>query len=129
MSFRSNAAFGDFIRAELDGKTLDEKNYTAEEGSTVVTLDADYVSTRPAGEHTIGIVSESGTASTTFTVNAKTEADSNADTQNNTNSQNSEDTPQTGDNSPIALWIAILLASGCLLVITVIYEKKKKYNR
>ena len=66
--FRSNAAFGDFIRAELDGKTMDEKNYTVNEGSTVVTLKAAYVAALSAGEHTIGIVSESGTAVTTFTV-------------------------------------------------------------
>ena len=124
MSFRSNAAFSDLIRVELDGKTLDDKNYSAKEGSTVVTLNADYVSTLPAGEHTIGIVSESGTASTTFTVNAK--ADSTDSTQAGTNNTN---TPQTGDNSLIALWIAILLASGCLLAVTVIYGKKKKYNR
>ena len=38
LSFTSNAAFSDFIRVELDGKTLDEKNYTVKEGSTVVTL-------------------------------------------------------------------------------------------
>ena len=28
LTFRSNAAFADFIRVELDGKTLDEKDYT-----------------------------------------------------------------------------------------------------
>ena len=124
MSFRSNAAFSDFIRVELDGKTLDEKNYTASEGSTVVTLDADYVSTLPTEEHTIGIVSESGTATTTFTVNAKADStDSPQAGRNNTN------TPQTGDNGTLALWIALLLTSGCLLAVTVIYGKKKKYNR
>ena len=124
LTFRSNAAFSDFICVEIDGKTLDEKNYTAKEGSTVVTLNADYVSTLPAGEHTIGIVSESGTAATTFTVNAK--ADSTNSPQAETINTN---TPQTGDNSPLALWIALLLASGCLLAVTVIYGKKKKYNR
>ena len=60
LTFRSNAAFSDFIRAQLDGKTLDEKYYTVKEGSTVVTLKADYVGALSAGEHTIGIVSESG---------------------------------------------------------------------
>ena len=129
LSFTSNAAFSDFIRAELDGKTLEEKNYTVREGSTVVTLKADYVSTLSAGEHTIGIVSESGTAATKFTVNAKTETE----TDNNTNSQqtgaNNTNSPQTGDNSPLALWIALLFASGCLQTVTLIYGKKKKYNR
>ena len=32
LSFRSNAAFSDFIRVELNGKTLDEKDYTVREG-------------------------------------------------------------------------------------------------
>ena len=63
----------------------------AKEGSTIVTLKADYVATLAACEHTIGIVSTSGTATTTFTVNAKTVAD------NDTNS------PQTGDNS--MMWL------------------------
>ena len=113
--FRSNAAFGDFIRAQLDGKALDERYYTVKEGSTIVTLKADYVATLSAGEHTIGIVSESGTATTTFTVNAKAE--------NNNNS------PQTGDNSHMALWIALLFVSGGLLIGTGVYGKKKKYRR
>lgn len=75
LSFTSNAAFSDFIRFELDDKTIDEKNYTVKEGSTVVTLKADYVATLSVGEHTIGIVSTSGTATTTFTVNAKAVVD------------------------------------------------------
>lgn len=74
LTFKSNAAYNDFIRVELDGKTLDAKNYTVKEGNTVVTLNADYVATLPAAEYTIGIVSTSGTATTTFTVNAKVNA-------------------------------------------------------
>lgn len=114
LSFRSNAAFSDFIRVELDGKTLDEKNYTVKEGSTVVTLKADYVATLSAGKHTIGVVSENGIASTTFTVNAKSVAD------NDTNS------PQTGDNSHMAFWIALLLVSGAGVIGTTVYGRKKR---
>ena len=92
LTFRSNAAFSDFIRVELDGKPLMKRIIPpAKEGSTIVTLKADYVATLSAGEHTIGVVSTSGTATTTFTVNAKTVAD------NDTNS------PQTGDNS--MMWL------------------------
>ena len=123
LSFTSNAAYSDFIRVELDGKTLDAKNYTVKEGSTVVTLNAGYVSTLTAGEHTIGIVSESGTASTTFTVNAKA---SSTDSQQ-TGTSNT-DSPQTGDNSPMALWIALFFVSGGLMTVMGIYGKKKKYN-
>ncbi|MGN0317978.1 MAG: InlB B-repeat-containing protein [Lachnospira sp.] len=94
LTFRSNAAFSDFIRVELDGKNLDEKNYTDKEGSTVVTLKADYVGALSAGDHTIGIVSTSGTATTTFIVNVNPSLDNNSDSS------------QTGDNSYIALWVA-----------------------
>ena len=114
LTFKSNAAFSDFIRVELDGKTLDEKNYTVKEGSTVVTLKADYVAALSAGEHTIGIVSTNGTATTTFTVNAKAVVD------------NDTKSPQTGDNSHMALWIALLFVSGAGVIGTTVYGKKKR---
>ena len=117
LTFRSNAAFSDFIRAQLDGEILDAKYYTAEEGSTIITLNADYVATLSAGEHTIGIVSESGTATTTFTVNAKTAVD------------NDTKAPQTGDNSHVSLWIAVLLLGGGAVFGTTVVRKKKKHSK
>ena len=147
LTFRSNAGFSDFIRVELDGKTLDEKNYTVKEGSTVVTLKADYVATLSVGQHTIGIVSESGTASTTFIVNKKvlynnektvasswktlknngtTTVHNGATTVNNENGAgNNRKSPQTGDNSHTALWIVLFFISGGLLIVTGVYRKKK----
>ncbi|MBP3508003.1 MAG: leucine-rich repeat protein [Lachnospiraceae bacterium] len=116
LTFRSNAAFGDFIRVELDGKTLDAANYTVKEGSTIVTLKADYVGALSAGEHTIGIVSTSGTATTTLNIKAKTTVDS--DTKS----------VQTGDNSHVALLIALFFVSGGLLTVTGVYGKKKKHS-
>ena len=79
LAFRSNAAFGDFIRVELDGVTVDAENYTVTEGSTIITLKADYVETLSAGEHTIGIVSTSGTAAAAFTVTDRISGDVNSD--------------------------------------------------
>ena len=114
LTFRSNAAYSDFIRLELDGKTLDEENYAKKEGSIIVTLKADYVATLSAGEHTIGIVSASGTATTTFTVKAKPAVDD--DTKS----------PQTGDNSHILLWFELLFVGGGILTVTGVYSKKKK---
>ena len=96
VSFRSNAAFADFIRVELDGKTLDGKYYTVSEGSTVVTLMADFAATLAVGEHTIGIVSENGTATTTFTVNAKTATDPGTDDPTDPGTGDPSD-PGTGD--------------------------------
>ena len=109
LSFTSNAAYSDFIRVEIDGITLDSENYTVAEGSTVVTLKADYVAKLSVGKHTIGVVSENGTAETTFTVNAKT--------VNN---------PDTGDNSHMVLWIALALVSGSAMLGATVAGKKKK---
>ena len=71
LSFTSDASFADFLRVELDGNTLEEKNYTKKEGSTIITLNSDFVATLSVGEHTLVIVSQSGTATAKFTVKAK----------------------------------------------------------
>ena len=109
LSFTSNAAYSDFVRIEIDGITLDSENYTVAEGSTVVTLNADYVAKLSVGKHTIGVVSENGTAETTFTVNAKT-----------------VDNPDTGDNSHMVLWIALAFVSGSAMLGATVAGKKKK---
>ena len=38
------------------------------------------------------------------------------------------DNPQTGDNSMMWLWIALLFASGAGVVGTTVYGRKKKYS-
>ena len=37
--------------------------------------------------------------------------------------------PETGDNSNMVLWIAVMLAAGTALTGTVLYSRKRKYNR
>ncbi len=106
LSFTSDAAVDDFIRVEVDGKTADESNYTVGADGTV-TLNADYVAMLAVGEHTLGIVSESGMATAKFTVNKKA-AETTVD--------NSTKSPQTGDGSNLALWFAVLLISGGAVV-------------
>ena len=110
--FKSNAAFSDFIRVELDGKTLDEKNYTVKEGSTIVTLNKDFVSTLKAGKHTIGIVSETGEATTEFEV-VKKEA---VKVSNKTN---------TGLIGNAGLWISMMVSSLDALLIGLVLKRKK----
>ncbi|MGN0348381.1 MAG: InlB B-repeat-containing protein [Roseburia sp.] len=127
LTFRSNAAFSDFIRVELDGKTLDEKNYTVKEGSTVVILKADYAATLSVGEHTIGIVSTSGTAATTFTVNAKAAVGN--DTKFPQIAGNDTKSPQTEDNSMMWLWFVLLFVSGTGIAGVMVYSKRKRLNK
>ena len=127
LSFTSDAAFDDFLRVEVDGKTVNESSYTVKSGSTVVTLNADYVSTLAVGEHRLGIVSESGTATAKFTVNKKAAETTGKTDKPDTNEDKTS--PQTGDGSNLALWLALLLASGGAVIGTTVVSKKRKYNR
>lgn len=106
LTFRSNAEFADFIEVKIDGKTLDPKNYTAKEGSTIVTLKRDYVSRLSVGTHTIGIVSDGGTAETEFAITAKK-------------------VPDTSDSTNLWMWAGIgLIAIGAVLT-TAAFRKKE----
>ena len=111
LTFRSNAAFADFIRVELDGKTLDEKDYTKAEGSIIVTLNNNFVSTLSVGEHTLGIVSESGTATAKFTVKAF---------------EIPNESPKTGDDNMVAVWSFAAVLSLAVLGFTTVVSKKKR---
>ena len=138
LTFRSNAAFADFVRVELDGHTVERSRYTVKEGSTIVSLKADYVRTLSAGEHTLGIVSTNGTATTTFTVHAPTASDNsqaspegNVSASVNTPSANKNplSVPPTGDDSPLGLWVVALVVSGVLLIILGVVLKKRRSKK
>lgn len=144
LSFTSNAAFADFIKVQVDGKDLDASNYTVKEGSTIVTLNAAYLSTLSVGKHTLSIVSANGTATAEFTITAvqtggdqtgsnQTGGDSqtggdNTTTQDPDKNEGAVTSPQTGDNSNMLLWVALLFASGAGLLGAVVYSRKKRYN-
>ena len=126
LSFTSDAAFEDFICVEVDGKTVNESSYTVKSGSTVVTLNVDYVATLAVGEHTLGIVSESGTATAKFTVNKKAEETTGKADKPDINDKTPS--PKTGDSSNLALWISLLFVSGGAVIGTTVVSRKKKYN-
>ncbi len=135
LSFTSDASFADFLRVELDGTTLDEKNYTKKEGSTIITLNRDFVATLSVGEHTLAIVSQSGTATAKFTVKAKpTETATPQPTvtpqptaQPQPTVQPVSPLPRTGDTANPALWFALLIVSGSALA--AIFVLRRKDNR
>ena len=141
LSFTSDASFADFLRVELDGTTLDEKNYTKKEGSTIITLNRDFVATLSVGEHTLAIVSQSGTATAKFTVKAKpTEtatpqptvtpqptAQPTQTAQPQPTVQPVSPIPRTGDTANPALWFALLIVSGSALA--AIFVLRRKDNR
>lgn len=121
LAFRSNAAFSDFFGVELDGATLAAADYTAKEGSTVVTLKPECVAALSVGEHTIGVVSDGGTAACTFTVRAA-QAETGPDIPD---SDVLDHVPKTGDSARLSLWVALLLVSVCGLLGAAALAKRK----
>ena len=108
LTFRSDASFEDFLSVSVDGKVLDATQYTLREGSILVTLKADYLSTLSVGQHTLGVNSVSGTAETVFTVTAAPAV------------------VPTGDTTGLPLWVS--LAALCGLGTLVVVSRKKREN-
>ena len=131
LTFTSDASFADFVRVELDGTALEEKNYTKREGSTIITLNRDFVAALSVGEHTLAIVSQHGTATAKFTVKAKpTETAIPQPTVTpQPTAQPVSPIPRTGDTANPALWFALLFISGGAAIGTTVVSRKKKYNR
>ena len=137
LTFTSDASFADFVRVELDGTALEEKNYTKREGSTIITLNRDFVATLSVGEHTLAIVSQHGTATAKFTVKAKP-AETATPQPTVTPQPTAQPTPtvqpvspilRTGDTANPALWFALLIVSGGAAIGTTIVSRKKKHNK
>ena len=101
--FRSSDAFANFQKVMVDNAELSADCYTATEGSIIITLKPEYLSTLAAGSHSISIVSANGVATADFEVQT-------ADT--------TAVSPKTGDNGQAALWITLLILScGALTVV------------
>ena len=135
LTFTSDASFADFLRVELDGTALEEKNYTKREGSTIITLNRDFVATLSVGEHTLAIVSQHGTATAKFTVKAKPAETATPQptvtpqptAQPQPTVQPVSPIPRTGDTANPALWFALLIVSGSALA--AIFVLRRKANR
>ena len=155
LSIRGSGAISKFMGVKVDGNLVDVKNYTVKEGSTIVTLKADYLNTLSVGNHTFEIIWTDGTASTRFTV-SKSDSGSDEPKDNDGNNGKNDNTnntpatvpedknnngtsgsqtddnqqitaPKTGDNSHTVLWISLLGVSLAGLL-SMIYVRKKKEN-
>ena len=118
--FRIDADFSLFDgKVYIDGTLIDAKNYKAESGSTVITLNKEYVDTLSVGEHAIKVeFSDGGLATTKFEVKAK---------QVNTEKTEDITNPQTGDNIGIYIILSIISVLGIAATV-VINNKKKREN-
>lgn len=148
LSFTSNAAYSYFQKVQIDGNDVDQSNYTVQEGSTIVSLNAAYLETLPVGKHTIAIVSDTGTATTEFTIIEAQEnegpvtnnhPDNPNDQLGNTNNQpnnGSSDTnpalPKTGDPVNMALVITLALVAAAALaaaIMSIVVRIRRTKNK
>ena len=108
LTFKSDAAFSDFVEVLVDGKTITAENYEKREGSIIIQLKASYLAMLAEGEHTLTIRSASGGATTKFTVEAEIVS------------------PPTSSTS-VWVWIIIAVVAlgvGATIVVFVIRKKK-----
>ncbi len=108
ITFVVNGLFSKFVGIKVDGKDVDKANYEVKAGSTIITLKASYLDTLAVGEHTISVVYTDGSTDGTFNVHAKVNS------------------PATGDNSNMFLWIALLFISGGAVITLTVVERKKR---
>ena len=131
LTFRANGDFSKFTGVKIDGTLIDPKNYTAKSGSTIITLKADYLKTLSVGTHNLTVVYTDGECSTNFEVKqaaSEQTKPTEGDKSDTTTPTGGKDTtsPQTGDNSNMLLWVALLFVSGAGVLGTTVYSKKKR---
>lgn len=68
LTFKSDANISDFEKVLIDNKEVDSSNYELKEGSTIITLNKDYLKQLSSGKHSIQIISTTGIVATTFEV-------------------------------------------------------------
>lgn len=117
LSFKSDAAFADFLSVLIDGNVIDAQYYVLEEDNITITLNADYLATLTAGTHTLGIQSASGTATTEFSIEEKTpEPTKPVDTE----------VPDTGDHSNLFILFALLFTLPSAATVIGMKERMRK---
>ena len=114
LSIRGSGEFSKFVGVRIDGTLIDTTNYTAREGSTIITLEAAYLNTLSVGTHTFELIWTDGSANTTVTINAN--ASGNSALPGGTNKK--DDVPKTGDSTPIVGLFILAGLSGAGLIFT-----------
>ena len=133
ITFRVNGDFAMFTGIKVDGTTVAEENYNAKSGSTIVTLKKAYLQSLSEGSHTITFLYMDGQCKGNFKVTAaethiKPVAPESNDPANpgKPDLPTEVDTPQTGEEGNIMIWLIMSIASAFVLVALVLYRRKKK---
>ena len=94
LTMRADSKYKNFKGIEIDGKTVDSKNYTAWSGSTYVKFKKDFVNTLSVGKHTVKFKFTDGYATTSLTIAKK----DNSDTKNPSDNKKPDTNTNTSGN-------------------------------
>ena len=140
--FKTNGDFNDFMSLKIDDKFVSSSNYQLFKGSTIVTLNKDYLETLSVGKHTITFMYKHGGCSADFEivnvdaqkpVTSEEDKKPSTDTKKPTSSKVDKKTDvksekkkslNTACSYNMGQWMALLLMSGFVLVLTVFKKKR-----
>ena len=120
-----------FKGVEVDGKAVPEKdasgkaNWTAKKGSLILSLQPSFLETLSTGKHTVTAVFDDGSASATFTVEAKASPTPASGTTKGTSTSAS---PKTGDETGGTVVVLSVTAGAalCLALFALSQRKRRK---
>ena len=121
LTVKSDYDFDKFTGITVDGRSVAPANYTAKAGSTIVTLNPEYLGTLTVGEHTLGFEYTDAVIETSFNVTA-TSAPAQGD-PSSANGGAESGGVKTGDDGMLMLWVLAALGAA---VLTVFAVKKRK---
>lgn len=149
LTVRANGDFSKFTGLKVDGAVVDPSNYDAKEGSTIVTLKENYLSTLSAGDHRMTFVYDDGEVSANFTTanggtsepsleptnpatgnsntGSRTDSTTNGATTNGSTIVNGR-SPKTGDKTNLSLYLFLFSASGLMIVFCAGRKKMKTHG-
>ena len=139
LRFKANGAFSKFTGVKVDNNLIDTQYYTAESGSTIITLKNVFLDKLSVGTHSLTVMYTDGEAKGNFTIKAKPSSSSNDEDSEATSTEDNggttsevvsgtqvKDVPPMGDESNISLYITtLLLACIGLILLTVIPRRKR----
>ncbi len=105
-------SFDHFTGVSIDGAALSASDYSAVKGSTVVTLKAATLEKLKTGPRGVRILFDNGKVDYTVTVKPAQSA-------------GGVFAPKTGDETNLALWLAILALSGAGLAAVIVIKKRR----
>ena len=134
LGFKTNGEFSRFTGVKVDGTLIGNDKYTAVSGSTVVTLKKDYLETLSVGKHTLTVVYTDGECTTEFQVKAASATEdtkpgtekpvpSKVDKKTDVKSEKKKSL-NTAYSENMGQWMALLLMSGFVLVLSVFKKKR-----